>query len=185
MRLLVISVLLLVMGVAPNVLAEGQIDSKDRLMELQDKRSVSILPQDRAVVSEQCINNKQTIKTLQTATDESAKKRIATYGAIQKEIKAIELRMSKQGADASEVDLLIGKLQQSLDTFTEKSRYSQQLAEDITAVDCVNSPELYKAGIAEYNQTRQEMFTLASELKVTVLLSPQTTFNPLINRLRI
>ncbi|MEZ6331366.1 MAG: hypothetical protein R3B12_05210 [Candidatus Saccharimonadales bacterium] len=41
MRLLVISVLLLVMGVAPNVLAEGQIDSKDRLMELQDKRSVS------------------------------------------------------------------------------------------------------------------------------------------------
>ncbi|MEZ6331365.1 MAG: hypothetical protein R3B12_05205 [Candidatus Saccharimonadales bacterium] len=65
------------------------------------------------MVSEQCINNKQTIKTLQTATDESAKKRIATYGAIQKEIKAIELRMSKQGADASEVDLLISKLQQS------------------------------------------------------------------------
>jgi hypothetical protein len=93
--------------------------------------------------------------------------------------------MTKQGADASEVDLLIGKLQQNLDIFIEQSRYTQLLSEAIATIDCNTSPETYVSAMQEYKDARQLLYQSAAELKNSVLAAKQQTFDPLIDRLRI
>ena len=168
-----------------SVYAEGNIDKIERLKEIKDRRSIVVTSEQRDAAVQQCQIGKNTIAIIQAASDSAVKKRLTVYSDIQKEVKAIELRMSKQGADASEIDLLIGKLQQNLDSFSEQARYSQQLAEDITTIDCATAPDLYVAAIEEYKQVRQSVYTSASELKDTITTAQQQTFNPLIDRLRI
>lgn len=185
MKLFVSILLLALLTIAPAVVAEGVIGSTERLQDLQQRRSVTVSEDQRDAVIAQCSQGKTKVITIQSSTDSSVKKRLAIYESIQKEIKAIELRMSKQGADASEIDLLIGKLQQNLDAFIEQARYSQQLAEDIATIDCTASPELYKAAADEYIETRSRLYTTASELKKIIMTAPKDTFAPLADRLKI
>lgn len=167
------------------VYAEGNIGNAERLQEIKDRRSIVVTSEQRDIVIQQCQAGKSKIATIQAANESAVKKRLTVYSGIQKEVKAIELRMTKQGADASEVDLFIGKLQQDLDSFSEQARYSQQLAEDITTIDCVATPELYVAATEEYKQARQSVYTSANELKNTIMTAQQQTFKPLVDRLRI
>lgn len=173
------------MLVPVSVYAEGNIDSSVRLQEIKDRQAITIAAEQRDFTINQCQTGKTTLAQTQVVSDGAVKKRLAVYSSIQKEVKAIELRMTKQGADASEIDLLIGKLQQSLDSFSEQARYTQQLAEDISTIDCVSSPELYVAAIKEYKEARRSVYTSASELKNVIMTAQQQTFNPLIDRLRI
>jgi small-conductance mechanosensitive channel len=185
MKLFVTTVLLALLTITPAVVAEGVIGSTERLQELQQRRSVTVPEDQKSTIIAQCGQGKANVIVIQAATESSVKKRLAIYETIQKEIKAIELRMSKQGADASEIDLLIGKLQQNLDAFTEKARYSQQLAEDISTIDCNASPEIYKAAADEYIETRNNLYTTAAELKKIIITAPNDTFTPLADRLKI
>jgi hypothetical protein len=185
MKRYLIIVAVVAMFIPISTYAQGTIDSAGRLQEIQERRASSVAQEQRQSVVNQC----QTVKTLmpqiQTASDAAVKKRLAVYASIQKEVKAIELRMTKQGADASEVDLLIGKLQQNLDIFIEQSRYTQLLSEAIATIDCNTSPETYVSAMQEYKDARQLLYQSAAELKNSVLAAKQQTFDPLIDRLRI
>lgn len=185
MKLFFISLITLTCVIAPAVYAEGAIGPAERLQELQQRRGSTVSDDQRPVAIGRCNQGKQQVGSIQKASDNAVKKRLAIYGSIQKEIKAIELRMTKQGADASEIDLLIGKLQQDIDGFSEKARYSQQLAEDIATIDCAAHPEYYQAAAEEYVVIRSELYSVATDLKRTVTESPEKTFGPLIDRLRI
>lgn len=175
----------LLLIIAPVAYAEGIIDSGERLRDIQQQRNITIPPEQREAVIAQCAQGKVYIRSVQTSADSAIKKRLITYSEIQKELKAMELRMTRQGADASEIDLLIGKMQQDIDSFSEQARYSAQIVEDIATIDCATSPELYRAAADEYIDTRNEIKESAEQLKTTVLSAPQTTFTPLIDRLRI
>lgn len=177
--------LLLVLLASVYTYAEGPINSIDRLRDIQQNRNITISPDQRETIISKCNKGKVQIVKIQSTADVAAKKRLVVYGDIQKEIKAIELRMTKQGADASEIDLLIGKLQQNIDRFDELARYANQLSEDITSIDCLATPELYLAGTDEYKDTRLNLYDAATQLKATILEAPQSTFTPLIGRLKI
>lgn len=185
MKFFGVLVFILVAIVTPAVYAEGAIGPTERLQELQQNRGVVVTPEQRDSVSKQCNENKPQLLTLRDAEDAAVRKRLTVYSTIQKEVKAIELRMSKQGADASEIDLFIGKLQQDLDAFTEQARYSEQLAEDIATIDCSATPEYYQAAVEEYAENREKLLATATELRSMVQDAPNTTFSPLIDRLRI
>lgn len=186
MKLILAALFFTLLAIAPSVVAEGVIGSTERLQDIQQRRGISTVAEEQKQTAiSQCDEGKVKVKATQTLTDSAVKKRLAIYESIQKEIKAIELRMSKQGADASELDLLIGILQQNLDTFTEQARYSQLLAEDLSTVDCTASPELYRAGADEYMEVRNNMYTSSTELKNSILVAPNETFAPLADRLKI
>ena len=185
MKLLVSIVALFILILTPAVFAEGVIGPTERLQEIKERRAVSIPEEQKPTVVAQCVQGKSQIKTIQTASDSAVRKRLVIYEAIQKEIKAIELRMTKQGADASEVDLLIGKMQQNLDSFSEQARYSQQLAEDVSIIDCAASPDVYRAATDEYIETRNKLYDTATDLKRMVVAAPNETFARLIDRLTI
>jgi hypothetical protein len=186
MKLLIGVLLFMGIAIAPSVIAEGAIGSTERLREIQQRRGIVVITDDnKQTAIQQCNDGKIKLATIQSASDSAVKKRLVIYETIQKEIKAIELRMSKQGADASELDLLIGRLQQNLDTFTEQARYSQQLAEDITTIDCNSSPDVYRSGADEYIEVRNVLYTSSTELKNIIIAAPKETFVPLADRLKI
>lgn len=185
MKLFLTVTTLAIITLTPSVIAEGIVGPTERLQDIQQRRATTVAEDQKSAIILQCNEGKNKITTIQLASDSSVKKRLAIYETIQKEIKAIELRMSKQGADASEIDLLIGKLQQNLDTFIEQARYSQQLAEDISTIDCNASPELYRAGADEYMEVRNNLYTTSSELKKVIIVAPNETFAPLADRLKI
>jgi hypothetical protein len=185
MKLFITTIMLTIFTLTPVVVAEGVIGSTERLQDIQQRRAITLSDDQKPAAIVQCTQGKNDIIAIQAASDSSVKKRLAIYETIQKEVKAIELRMSKQGADASEIDLLIGALQQNIDEFSEQARYSQQLAEDIRSIDCATSPDLYRAAADEYIETRNNLYTTSAELKKIILVAPKSTFAPLADRLKI
>mgnify|MGYP003585561390 FL=1 len=185
-RLSVVISLVLMVTITSSVVAEPAGDNMSRLQAMQQKWSVAPpANEQREYMVNRCLSGQSQFTKLQAAGDNATTKRLIAYSAIQKEVKAIELRMTKQGADASEIDLFIGKLQQNIDSFTEQSRYSQQIAQDIQTISCTNNPELYTAAIVEYSDVRRNLYNIATDLKNTIITAPQDTFAPLIGRLRI
>ena len=180
-RLSVVISLVLMVTITSSVVAEPAGDNMSRLQAMQQKWSVAPpANEQREYMVNRCLSGQSQFTKLQAAGDNATTKRLIAYSAIQKEVKAIELRMTKQGADASEIDLFIGKLQQNIDSFTEQSRYSQQIAQDIQTISCTNNPELYTAAIVEYSDVRRNLYNIATDLKNTIITAPQDTFAPLI-----
>lgn len=182
----IIAIFLLFIFLGPGVaMAQDTGISEERLQEIQDKRNVTLSEQTKTRVEETCAANRIKLQTMQRDSDQSVRKRLVLFGDIQKELKALELRITRQGADASELDLLIGNITQQLDNFRELNLIHDNLVSDLNTIDCKAKPELYVAGIEELREVRKRLLDQARSLKRTVIESPNTTFLPLIERLLI
>lgn len=188
MKRVFVLLILLTIAVVPLTTAYAQDAgvSLERLQSLNGSEPAPLLDDtSRGVVVARCAAAQTALLSTQKSIDKAVRARILIYSTIQKELKALELRMTKQGADASEIDLLIGKLQQELDTFSEKSRAYQQLSEDLVIIECANNPDVFAKGLTELRKTHKELQSSAEELHKIITSSPESTFNPLIDRLTI
>ena len=159
---------------------------KERLKALNfDTAQVNLPDTQRVLILQGCKNTQSNISAMQSQTDIEVSKRFVTYSKVQKELKALELRILKQGADASEIDLLIGKLQQQLGQLEYASRDHRQITADLVKLDCKTEPELFKNGIVGLRAIRTDLLNAASDLKATINESSNVTFNPLIDRLTL
>lgn len=168
---------------SPMVFAQADNFSQERLTGFSVKYKVSLDDNRINAIKKNCDSTKTTLKGLQITTDSAVRKRLLVYSDIQKELKALEIRLSRQGADASEIDLMIGKLQQELNQFNEYSQAHSDVVLDLVSIDCKEKPELFAAGIYELRSLRDQMQNSAEQLKNTVNESKETTFNPLVDRL--
>lgn len=160
--------------------------SLERLRITGDAEQIPVLDElTKSIVVARCQAAQSAVRSSQKPIDMAVRARLLTYSTIQKELKALEIRMTKQGADASEIDLLIGKIQQELDKFSQKSRTYQQLSEDLIVIDCAANPDIFANGLNNLRQTQKELKATAADLYAIIINSPESTFNPLIDRLTI
>lgn len=159
--------------------------SQSRLDEIVNSKPLALSEQEQQKITTNCKNTQNTLKAMQLTTDTAVRKRLLVYTDIQKELKSIEIRISRQGADASELDLLIGDIQQELNDFNTNSRLHNLLINDMVNVDCQKLPLHFKVGIDELRSVRGQLLGNAQQMKTSVTESNQTTFIPLIDRLTI
>jgi hypothetical protein len=93
--------------------------------------------------------------------------------------------MMRQGADASETDLLTGKIQQALDQFTIQADHYGTALDDVINVDCVQKPEQFRAGLVVMRLQRSELLNQANNLKTILNNADNNIFTPLKKRLTI
>lgn len=167
------------------VVAQDNSSSLGNLSNLQTKFNIVLDENLKANVIATCDAQKQKIKTTLTQNDEAISKRMIAYSDIQKEVKALEIRISRQGTDASELDLLIGSLDQQIDELRKVGQEYSNVSNDLLIIDCKQNPELFVAGLEELRDIRGRTIKVASTLKYTVTNSPNSTFKPLIERLLI
>ena len=98
---------------SPIVIAQADNFSQERLTELSARYKVRLDDDKVNAIKQNCDSTKTILKGLQITTDSAIRKRLLVYSDIQKESKALEIRLSRQGADASEIDLMIGIHMQS------------------------------------------------------------------------
>lgn len=166
--------------------AQSDDFAEERLKEYQQKHTISLSQDQKQKVIDTCSSHRNKLLVINNANDNAVRERLFIYGNIQKELKALELRMTRQGVDASELDLLIGKIDQQLTNFISlNQRHSNAVFALNSLGDCGQSPELYAAGIEELRTVRSELLEQAKDLKKTIIESPNTTFLPLIDRLLI
>ena len=187
MKNILISIIALTMLTSGTAFAQerGVGTPQDRLLEIKNAQELVLSDAEKTQIITTCSNAQQIIKSNQTLSSNAVKKRLVLYGTIQKELKAMELRMSKQGADASELDLLIGTIQQNIDELASVNRASQQIVDDIVSINCQDNPELYAAGLGELREYRITLLKTSTTLKDAIINAPQTTFLPLIDRLSV
>jgi len=166
-------------------IAQSTISPTDRLNEYKEDRSITLSESEKGVILATCSNATALLVSTQDKTNSAIKKRQLIYDNVQRELKAIEMRMSKQGVDASEIDLLIGRLQQNLDEMASNNRESQQITDDLKSINCQQQPELYAAGVQKIRLLRERQLQIANNLKDTVSNSPKDTFMPLVKRLQV
>ena len=184
----VFALLVFIIGLAAssvNATAQNQYNSTEILVELRNKYSVKLESNTINNINKNCETTKTTLKGLQLTNDSAVRKRLLVYSDIQKELKAIEIRLTKQGADASELDLLIGKMQQLIESLNQNSRIHLDIVTSLTAVDCKNNPDLFAAGMYELRYIRSVMQKTSEELKSTIEDSKESTFKPLTDRLML
>jgi len=188
-RLLAIAVIISVLFLPLNVLAEDRpnnsLTREDRLTNAVAAQSLVLDDSTKALIQAKCQYAQAILATVQDQTESLIRKRQDTYSSIQKDLQTIKLRMIRQGADASETDLLTGKIQQSLDSFTlQADRYGVSL-NDVISVNCVQKPEQFKAGLVLMRQQRSKLLDSAVALRKMVSDSNENVFKQLKERLML
>jgi len=168
------------------VLAENENQNlEQRLNALVNEHSIILTDQDRANVVANCTKLQAQLAANQLSTAAQIRQRVDIYSNLQNEIKALELRMIRQGVDASELDLLIGKIQEKQDQIILTADKMGEVADDARIIDCVQRPEQFKAGVAEYKELQNDLLIQSRQLRILILTAPETTFNPLKKRLSL
>lgn len=180
-----LTIFVLVLSLATPAVAQQKISSLERLQTISSQQQNIYSPEKLAEVSARCPESQKKILVLQRQNNLLIQKRLSIYGDLQKEMKALEIRLARQGADASELDLLIGKQQVALENFTENQKNYDILISDLRAINCAENPSLYLAGISEIYKYQQKLQESARAVYMILYESPSTTFFPLSERLRI
>lgn len=188
MRQTIVTLLFLIgaLFIPLNVIAQQSPSTSDtRLSQAVADQQLTLDDATKNLTIEKCQAAQTEITQLQDKTDKLVRLRTDTYSTIQKELQAIKLRMGRQGVDASEIDLLIGKLQQGLDKFTLAADSYGTALDDIESVDCVQKPEQFRAGIVVARAKQAQLYTAASDIKKILTTADTTTFEQLKKRLTV
>lgn len=190
-RLLLASTSLLVLFMSVSVLAEdnitdnSMISREDRLKNAVQTQNLVLDDSSRTNIVTKCQNSQAILRGVQVQSDAAVRQREDTYNTIQKEVLAIKIRMARQGSDASEADLFLGRMQDSLDQFTlTADKYGTALNDSIN-VDCQHNPEHFMASLILMRGHRSKLNTTAHKLNTIVRNSIHDTFDPLKKRLTI
>jgi len=158
---------------------------EDRLLKEVESQQIVLDDTTKSMIQSKCSNAQNILQSVQDESDKLIRQRIDTYSDIQKELQAIKLRMIRQGSDASETDLLTGKLQQGLDKFTIQADSYGMALDDVVNVDCQQKPEQFKAALVVMRIQRSMLLDLAQDLKSTMHDSDESIFAQLKKRLTI
>jgi hypothetical protein len=137
----------------------------------------------RASIKSKCPEAKQLLRNLRVDTETSIRKRLEIYNNMQKDLQALNLRFARQAVDASELDLLSGKLQQNLDEFTIESAAYGTAINDAIEVSCDTSPERFKAAVILTRTKYNLLGDKAAQIKDTLQSAKQYTYPQLKKRL--
>ncbi len=165
--------------------ADSQPSREERLSRAVQDQQITLDDGAKALITEKCEPAQNILIGLQDKSDRLIQLRLATFTDFQKELQAIKLRMARQGVDASEIDLLIGKLQQNLDSFTLASNSYGATLDDAESVNCKQKPEQFKAALVLMRAKRAKLLDAAETLKITMNDATVTTFNQLKKRLTV
>ncbi len=184
--LLIGSLLSVFFTIQSSVIAENEAQNLDqRLTNLVAEHSIILTDQDKANVVANCNKLQAQMMANQLSTAAQVRQRVDIYSNLQNEIKALELRMIRQGVDASELDLLIGKIQEKQDQIIITADQMGEVSDDAKIIDCQQRPEQFKAALAEYKDLQTDLLIQSRQLRILILTSPDTTFNPLKKRLSL
>lgn len=159
--------------------------SEDRLTQALQIQGLSLSDNDKLFTSQKCQIAQQKLANLQDKTDKAVRQRIDNYTVIQKELLALKLRMFRQAVDASEIDLLIGKIQQGIDNLLLASNAYGTTVNDLQSINCADKPELFRAGVLLMRGQRLKLLTSAQSLYITVKNADTLAFNQLKKRLTL
>lgn len=168
-----------------NLTDNSMISREDRLKNAVQSQNLVLDDSARLNIVLKCQNSQAILKGVQSQSDTAIRQREDTYNNIQKEVKAIKIRMARQGSDASEADLFLGRMQDALDQFTlTADKYGTSLNDSIN-VDCQSNPEYFMASLVLMRGHRSKLYTTTSKLQTIVRNSIMDTFEPLKKRLTI
>lgn len=166
-----------------NVAVFVKADTNKRLQQVVINKGIVLNTAQRINIITNCKNAQTLLGYIQQRTDSQVEERINIYTTIQQELQAIKFRMRRQGADASETDLLTGKIQQGLGDFNNLvSEYKLALL-DVVSVDCTTQPEYFQAGLIVVREKRAALLGVLEQLQVIVC--NKEPFEQLKNRLVI
>jgi hypothetical protein len=166
--------------------SDGTLNSsEERLSRALNSNQIKLDDEARLELSNKCKNAQIIIRQLQIEAEKSVILRIKTYSSINADLQAIKLRMLRQGSDASETELLTGKMQQIIDQFTvDADKYGTTL-NDLVSIDCTEKPELFLAGLLLARTQRTKLYSESTSIKSLVNNSNQTIFYQLKKRLML
>jgi hypothetical protein len=166
--------------------AQNSVDSvTGRLQKAVIDNNIKLDDVTKASIASKCLIAQAYLKDIQDDVPAQIQLRINAYSEIQKELLGIKLRMKRQGADASETDLLTGKLRLALDKFGLQSANYRQALDDIIQVDCQTNPEYFMAGLIVMRAQRTQLLEDSKDLKSILNNSKVNIFDQLKKRLVI
>ncbi len=183
-RLLAIGLICLGFVALP-VLAQAPTTTTERLQQAVIDNSIALNSEQQAAITAKCLNAQTILYKIQRGTDSLIEERYTLYTTIQQELQAIKLRMVRQGADASETDLLTGKIQQALEDFGVKAEDYELALSDVISVNCQQQPVLFQAGMVVMRLKRALLLDSSLQLKAVMQNADDDVFGQLKRRLVI
>lgn len=187
-RLILIAISLLVMwpiGVSAQEAEPSQSAGDSRLWQAVQEFNINLNDDRKNMIINKCQIAQNSLNDVLRSTDVLIQKRRLTYVSIQKDLQAIKLRMTRQGADASETDLLTGKLQQLLDRLSEQAGVYTTALSDVINVDCHQKPEYFQGGLVMMRLERARLYDITNGLKALIDNADNEIFTQLKRRLVI
>jgi hypothetical protein len=171
--------------VALPVLAQATTTTTERLQQAATDSATNLSSEQQANITAKCLGAQTILYKIQRSTDSLIEERYALYTTIQQELQAIKLRMIRQGADASETDLLTGRIQQSLEDFGIKAEDYKLALSDVISINCQQQPVLFQAGMVAMRLKRALLLDSSLQLKGVMQNADDDVFGQLKRRLII
>jgi len=165
--LLLAAVSSLLIGACP-VLAADSDTTESRLQQAVIDYQLVLSGDQRMNLLARCPTAQAKLVRIQQNTNFLIEERVSLYTEIQQELQAIKLRMIRQGADASETDLLTGKIQQGLEDVSALADDYKLALDDVIGVDCAKQPEYFQAGLMVMRLKRAALLDTLTQLNATI-----------------
>lgn len=180
--IIIVSIFWPLQVMAQEISSNGSSRDQRLSQDVIDQKMV-ISAAERAMIITKCQTVQNKLEIIENGLSQQLQQRIDTYSNIQQQLQAVKLRMMRQGADASEADLLTGEIQQALNNFTIQANNYGTALDDLVNVNCQQNPEEFEAGLVVMRQQRAELLKDASSLKSIIDSSYNGIFEQLKDRL--
>jgi hypothetical protein len=163
----------------------AQQEVEKRLKSAVEERKITLTQEDKQDIQKKCKASQEIIRESQTDANRAVSKRTEIYQDLKKELQALSLRFSRQAVDASELDLLVGKLTQGLDSFNQKSDTLNGAYQDALIINCKNKPEEFKAAVIILRAQHSYVYEESQDLRALFANAKTNTYPQLKERLTV
>jgi len=148
-----------------------------RITNLKTQYKINLSEKEKALVSSRCEGAQSELRKISARLITTKKDREAVYSNTVITLIRLKTLLETKQIDTSNIDLLIVSYQQKKATFDVAVLAYELSLEDVTSIDCVKSPEDFRAGLEGVRGARKPIVDASAQIQDITRSNLKTTFD--------
>jgi hypothetical protein len=156
-----------------------------RISTLRTTYKIALSDSEKSLVSSRCQEAQKKLNAVASRVAIIRADRGATYTAVTTSLIGLRLQLNAKQIDASSLELITVDYQKSIAGFDLSGSAYETLLEDITQLDCVASPEDFRAALEGVRAAQKTLVEKAVNIEQITKSSLNTTLDSIILKLSL
>ena len=165
--------------------AQSTEDSLARLKSQVQSQNATLSEESKSKVADSCQTAQSSLKTIRQKEQRIHRERSEVYLDVQNEMDALQLRLKRQGLDASGAVIVLMNYRELTDQYERLSKIYNEALYDVSTIDCRSNPEAFNAGVLLVRQKRAELLANTNTIQYFVNNDVKNQFSAVKRQLKV